>query len=68
MVGQGDWQLVSPTTSGWFLRRDWKDGMGGGGTLDGGEPFSSWTEHEDGRVLYVKDMLLRCPWPAGKEE
>ena len=41
---------------------------GGGGTLDGGEPFSSWTEHEDGRVLYAKDMLLRCPWPPGKEE
>ena len=68
MVGRGDWRLVSPTTSGWFLRRGWKDGMRGGGTLDGGEPFPSWTEHEDGRVLYAEDMLLRCPWPVGKEE
>ena len=48
MVGRGDWRLVPLTTSGWFLRRGWKDGMGGGGTLDGGEPFPSWTEHKDG--------------------
>jgi len=50
------------------FRRGWKDGMGGGGTFDGGEPFLSWTEHEDCLVLYAKDMLLRCPWPAEKEE
>ncbi len=42
--------------------------MGGGGILDGGEPFLSQTEHEDGLVLYAEDMLLRCPWLAGKEE
>jgi len=53
----------------WMVfRRGWKDGMGGGGTFDGGEPFLSWTEHEDCLVLYAKDMLLRCPWPAEKEE
>ena len=63
-----DWQLVLTTTSGWFLRRDWQDGMGGGGTLDGGELSYSWTEHEDDPVLNAEGILLRCPWPVGKEE
>ena len=49
-----DWRLVLSTASGWFLRRDWQDGMGGGGTLDGGELSSSWTEHEDDPVLTPK--------------
>ena len=42
-VGLGDWLPVLPTVSGWFLRWDWKDGMGGGGILGGGGPSLSWT-------------------------
>ena len=42
-VGLGDWLSVLPTVSGWFLRWDWKDGMGGGGILGGGGPSLSWT-------------------------
>ena len=63
-----DWQLVLSTASGWFLRRDWQDGMGGGGKLDGGELSSSWIEHVDDQVLNAEGIRLRCPWPVGKEE
>ena len=63
-----DWRLVLSTASGWFLRRDWQDGMGGGGTLDGDELSSSWTEHEGDPVLNNGGIRLRCPWPVGKEQ
>ena len=68
MVGRGDWQLVSPTISGWFLRRDWKDGMGGGGILVGGGPSLFWTWHEGGPEVCAGGIIWRCPLPAGKEE
>ena len=41
--------------------------MGGGGILVGDELSPFWNEHEGGQVLYVGDMLWRCPWPAAGE-
>ena len=63
-----DWRLCLPTSSGLFLTRDWRDGMGGGGTHDGAELFSSWAEREDDPALYAEGILLHCPLPAGTEE
>ena len=62
-----DWLPVPPTVSGWFLRWDWKGGMGGGGTLGDGGPSLSWTWHVDVLVLNVVDMPLHYLWPVGRE-